>query len=266
MPLTFYRRPVYNEEGAAVRLGARDRRRLTPLGAEDFEIVFVDDASRDEHPRRAVAAQGEMPALRVLRHARMPARAARCAPACWLPARRSWSPWTATARTIRPTPPALADRMAAAPAEVGHGRRQRRKPPGQLVEEDAPRKIANAVRGPCSTTAPRRRLRPEGLPPRRLPAPSLFRPHAPLPAGPDDRARARGGVRTVDATGRGPRGMSKYNNLRHGSGPRPADLSGCHVAEARPPAQARAPKPEIRPTAASGASTPMRTARLPEAR
>ena len=83
-------------------------------------MIFVDDASRDGTRAALTALKAEIPQLRVLAHAqerrpeprgahRHPGRARR----------RSSSPWTATARTIRPTRPRLVDALLAAPADAG---------------------------------------------------------------------------------------------------------------------------------------------------
>lgn len=61
--------PVYNEEGAAVQVAREIETAFSAVfGADGFEIIFVDDRSRDDTHARLVAAQGEIPALRVLHH------------------------------------------------------------------------------------------------------------------------------------------------------------------------------------------------------
>ena len=59
--------PVFNEEGAAPGLA---REIATSFAGRNVEIVFVDDASGDTTRARLKALQAEIPALRVLAHAR----------------------------------------------------------------------------------------------------------------------------------------------------------------------------------------------------
>ena len=58
--------PVHDEAGAAVAL-ARDI--ATAFVGRAYEMIFVDDASRDDTLKLLRAATGELPALRVLSHA-----------------------------------------------------------------------------------------------------------------------------------------------------------------------------------------------------
>ena len=57
--------PVYDEEGAAPALA---REIAAAFSGADFEILFVDDASRDATLDRLKALTGEIPQLRVLAH------------------------------------------------------------------------------------------------------------------------------------------------------------------------------------------------------
>ena len=59
--------PVYDEAGAAPALA---REIAAAFAGRSFEIVFVDDASRDGTRGALTALQGEIPQLRVLGHAR----------------------------------------------------------------------------------------------------------------------------------------------------------------------------------------------------
>jgi len=61
--------PVYNEEGAVVQV-AREIEQVfsTTYGADGYEILMVDDCSRDESHARLIEAKKTIPALRVLRH------------------------------------------------------------------------------------------------------------------------------------------------------------------------------------------------------
>src|SRR5437867_446820 len=59
--------PVFDEEGAAAELA---REIAAAFAGSSFEIVFVDDASRDATRASLVGLQGEIPQLRVLSHRR----------------------------------------------------------------------------------------------------------------------------------------------------------------------------------------------------
>ena len=59
--------PVFDEEGAAPALA---REIAAAFAGRDFEIVFVDDASRDGTVAALSALKGEIPQLRLLRHAK----------------------------------------------------------------------------------------------------------------------------------------------------------------------------------------------------
>lgn len=61
--------PVYNEEGACVQVAREIEAEFSKLfGIGGYEILMVDDASRDDTHARLVAAKADIPALRVLRH------------------------------------------------------------------------------------------------------------------------------------------------------------------------------------------------------
>jgi glycosyltransferase involved in cell wall biosynthesis len=59
--------PVFDEEGAAPALA---REIAAAFAGRNFEIVFVDDASRDGTRAALTALKGEIPQLRVLSHAK----------------------------------------------------------------------------------------------------------------------------------------------------------------------------------------------------
>ncbi|WP_395670770.1 glycosyltransferase family 2 protein [Phenylobacterium sp.] len=59
--------PVFDEEGAAPALA---REIAAAFAGRDFEVVFVDDASRDGTRAALTALRGELPQLRVLGHER----------------------------------------------------------------------------------------------------------------------------------------------------------------------------------------------------
>src|ERR1700712_189860 len=61
--------PVYNEEGSAVQVAREIEGAFgAAFTAGEFEIIFVDDCSRDSTFAPLVAARDEIPALRVLHH------------------------------------------------------------------------------------------------------------------------------------------------------------------------------------------------------
>ena len=61
--------PVYNEEGACVQVAREIEAEFSKLfGVDGYEIIMVDDASRDDTHARLVAAKADISALRVLLH------------------------------------------------------------------------------------------------------------------------------------------------------------------------------------------------------
>jgi dolichol-phosphate mannosyltransferase len=62
--------PVYNEEESLPQLVARLRPVLDSLDLEDYEIIFIDDGSRDESPQILVALHEADPHIRVIRFSR----------------------------------------------------------------------------------------------------------------------------------------------------------------------------------------------------
>lgn len=61
--------PVYNEEGSAVQVAREIEQAFgAAFASGDFEILFVDDCSRDATFANLVAAKTEIPSLRVLHH------------------------------------------------------------------------------------------------------------------------------------------------------------------------------------------------------
>jgi dolichol-phosphate mannosyltransferase len=118
--------PVFDEEGNAAALA---REIAAAFHGRAYEMIFVDDASRDGTRAELMAAKAELPALRVLAHARNSGqsrsihsglRAARGAIVVTLDGDGQNPPADA---------PALVDRLLAAGPEVGvvHGRRVGRK-------------------------------------------------------------------------------------------------------------------------------------------
>jgi dolichol-phosphate mannosyltransferase len=59
--------PVFNEQGAVVALA---REIAVAFGGLAYEIIFVDDASRDATRATLVALKAELPTLRIIGHAR----------------------------------------------------------------------------------------------------------------------------------------------------------------------------------------------------
>ena len=135
--------PVFDEEGAAPAPGPRDRRRVR--GAQ-FRDRLRGRRQPRRHPRRAEGARrARSRNCGCWATARTPARAGRSAPASWRRAGRSSSPWTATARTIRPTGRRLVDALLAGPPElalVGGERVKRQDSPAKKVAS----RIGNGVR------------------------------------------------------------------------------------------------------------------------
>lgn len=59
--------PAYNEEGAAAGLA---REIAAAMAGRDYEMIFVDDCSKDGTRAELIAARAELPALRVIAHRR----------------------------------------------------------------------------------------------------------------------------------------------------------------------------------------------------
>jgi dolichol-phosphate mannosyltransferase len=118
--------PVYNEEGAAVPLA---REIAQAFHGRDYEMIFVNDASRDSTLDELTAAKSELPRLRVLSH-RKNAGQSRAVRTGVLAAR---APIVVTMDGDGQNPPAdapgLADALKVAPAQVGlvGGRRAKRR-------------------------------------------------------------------------------------------------------------------------------------------
>jgi dolichol-phosphate mannosyltransferase len=134
--------PVFNEEGAAAPLA---REIASVFAGRDYEILFVDDASRDATLKELTAAKAELPRLRVLSHARN-AGQSRAIRTGVLAAR---GPVIVTLDGDGQNPPAdaprLVDALAAAPAEVAMvgGRRASRK---DTAAKRAASRLANGIR------------------------------------------------------------------------------------------------------------------------
>jgi dolichol-phosphate mannosyltransferase len=135
--------PMFNEEGAAAELV---REIAAAFAGTAFEIVIVDDASRDGTRAALLALKAELPMLTVISHARNAGQsralrsgvlAARGAIVVTLDGDGQNDPADA---------PRLAQRLAAAPASLGMigGERVRRQ--DRLAKRWASR-LANAVRG-----------------------------------------------------------------------------------------------------------------------
>ena len=133
--------PVHDEEGAAPALA---REIAAAFAGRSFEIVFVDDASRDATRERLLALRAELPQLRVLAH-RTNAGQSRAVRSGVLAAR---APLVVTldgdGQNDPADGPALADALAADPALglVG-GRRAKRR--DSAAKRWASR-VANGVR------------------------------------------------------------------------------------------------------------------------
>ncbi len=118
--------PVHDEAGAAVALA---REIAEAFAGRSFEMIFIDDASRDDTLDELKAAMAELPMLRVLAHSTN-AGQSRAVRTGVLAAR---APIVVTMDGDGQNPPAdaprLVDALAAAPADVAMvgGRRARRQ-------------------------------------------------------------------------------------------------------------------------------------------
>ena len=134
--------PVHNEAGAA---GPLAREIAEAFAGRDYEMVFVDDASRDATLQELLALRGELPRLRVLKHPKN-AGQSRAVRTGVLAARGSV---VVTLDGDGQNPPAdgptLAEALLAAPAEIAMigGRRIKRQ--DSAAKRWASR-IANGVR------------------------------------------------------------------------------------------------------------------------
>ena len=134
--------PVFNEEGAAADLA---REIAAAFAGRNFEVLFVNDASRDATQAVLTALQPSMPPLRVLSH-RKNAGQSRAVRTGVLAAR---APIVVTLDGDGQNDPAdaprLADRLAAGPESLGlvGGERAKRQDSGSKRYAS---KIANAVR------------------------------------------------------------------------------------------------------------------------
>ncbi|MGZ8362941.1 MAG: glycosyltransferase family 2 protein [Caulobacteraceae bacterium] len=108
--------PVFDEEGNAASLA---REIAVAFSGRSYEMIFVDDASRDGTLAELTAAKAELPALRVLSHAKN-AGQSRAIQTGVLAAR---APVVVTldgdGQNDPADAPALAERMARAPATTG---------------------------------------------------------------------------------------------------------------------------------------------------
>jgi glycosyltransferase involved in cell wall biosynthesis len=134
--------PVYNEEGAAPDLA---REIAAAFAGRNFEVIFVDDASKDATRAALTALKSEIPQLRVLGHHKN-AGQSRAVRTGVLEAR---APIVATLDGDGQNDPAdaprLTDRLAAAPAKLGLIGGERVKRQDSLSKKYASR-IANAAR------------------------------------------------------------------------------------------------------------------------
>jgi dolichol-phosphate mannosyltransferase len=134
--------PVYDEAGNAAALA---REIAAAFDGRSYEMIFVDDASRDGTRAELLAAMAALPALRVLSHARN-AGQSRSIRSGVLAARGSiLVTLDGDGQNVPGDAPALVDRLKAAPPEVGvvHGRRVGRK---DSFAKKAGSRIANPVR------------------------------------------------------------------------------------------------------------------------
>ena len=180
--------PVHDEAGAAVPLA---REIAAAFAGRSYEMIFVDDASKDATLAELKAAMAELPALRVLSHGTN-AGQSRAVRTGVLAAR---GPGGGDDGRRRTEP---ARRRAAPGRRPDGGARRRgpgRRPPRQASGHpgQAPGLDLGQPHPPQTARRRRRRhrLRAKGLSSRRLPAPALLRSHPPLPAGADDPRRVQ---------------------------------------------------------------------------
>jgi dolichol-phosphate mannosyltransferase len=134
--------PVYDEAGNAAALA---REIAAAFDGRPYEMIFVDDASRDGTRAELMAAKSELPALRVLSHAKN-AGQSRSIRSGVLAARGSiLVTLDGDGQNVPADAPALVDRLKRAPKEVGvvHGRRVGRK---DSFAKKAGSRIANPIR------------------------------------------------------------------------------------------------------------------------
>lgn len=134
--------PVYDEAGNAAALA---REIAAAFDGRAYEMIFVDDASKDGTRAELMAAKAELPALRVLSHAKN-AGQSRSIRSGVLAARGSiLVTLDGDGQNVPGDAPALVDRLKAAPKEVGvvHGRRVGRK---DSFAKKAGSRIANPIR------------------------------------------------------------------------------------------------------------------------
>ena len=118
--------PVFNEAENVVPLAREVQAALTPLN-RPWELVLVDDGSRDETWQRIADAQREIPAVRGLRLARNSGQSA----ALWTGLQHTTSPLIATLDGDRQNDPAdiprLLRRLEEAPCDFVCGHRTNRR-------------------------------------------------------------------------------------------------------------------------------------------
>jgi dolichol-phosphate mannosyltransferase len=202
--------PVHNEQDNIASLIEEIVAALR--GRIAFEIVYVDDCSRDATPQKLRDALGLYPELRALRHTSQSGQST----AVRNGVKAARGAWIATLDGDGQNDPADIP-------EAARGTRRRRVRSScyagwRVNRQDSgskrwASKWANAIRSaPAERRHAGHRLRDQAVRARRLPRPALLRPHAPLPAGAD--AARRLATVSVPVNHR-PRtaGVSKYNNL-----------------------------------------------------
>jgi dolichol-phosphate mannosyltransferase len=118
--------PVFDEEGNAAALA---REIAGAFDGRAYEMIFVDDASRDGTGAELMAAKPELPALRVLTHAKNAGQSRSIRTGVLAAKGAIIVTLDGDGQNPPADAPALVDRLLAAPPEVGvvHGRRVGRK-------------------------------------------------------------------------------------------------------------------------------------------
>jgi dolichol-phosphate mannosyltransferase len=134
--------PVFDEEGNAAALA---REIAAAFEGRAYEMIFVDDASRDGTRAELIAAKADLPALRVLTHSKNGGQSRGIRSGAEAARGEYLVTLDGDGQNVPADAPALVDRLKAAPAEVGvvHGRRVGRQ---DSWAKKTGSRIANPVR------------------------------------------------------------------------------------------------------------------------
>jgi dolichol-phosphate mannosyltransferase len=134
--------PVFDEEGNAAALA---REIAAAFDGRAYEMIFVDDASRDGVRAELLAAKTELPALRVLAHEKNGGQSRAIRSGALAARGEILVTLDGDGQNVPADAPALVDRLKVAPADVGvvHGRRVGRQ---DSWAKKTGSRIANPVR------------------------------------------------------------------------------------------------------------------------